>query len=439
MVVRRPWRRRLVGAVIAALALVCATWLATRPRGGARLVRAPVADAVRGEPVALPQDAAAAAPLPSAPSLASVRHGPDEVQLCNGAWVKSEPDSAASQADFERAIKLPQTRAAILATLNAAPDDMSRLAALVLTTTDRGEAHRLALIGVPATCEGAECVAVAAAEADVAQAREAIARAALTSTDPKVYALALNVCNRHREGTCEQLSARQWARIDPGNARPWMQVLSEARASKDDAAQAEALYRIANAQREGFGASLLASAVLKAAPADDDESVEATLTMAMSALGVEMAWAPNYQALMQLCTADALRDANRAQVCAGVAETLIDRSDSLLSRNIGAALGRRLGWPAERSDLVRAELDAYSDISNLPLGGPGRESSCARTRYWLGRMARMAALGEVGAMREWIARSGKKPQDLVREERARQREALREAQAAASAAPNPAR
>lgn len=428
-----------MGAVIAGVALVCAVWFALRSGGDARLPHTPAADVMRGEPVALPQAVAATAPLPSAPSQASLRHGPDEMQLCNGAWFKSEAESAVDRADFERAINLPQKRAAILATLNASPDDMSRAAALVLTVTDRGDAHRRALIGFSATCEGAACAAVAAADAEVAEAREAIAKVALTSIDPRVYSLALNVCKRHREGTCELLSARQWARLDPSNASPWMQVLGDARASKDDAVQAEALHRIANAQREGFGSYPLASAVRKAAHSDDDRSVEANSMMVSNALVFDMVWQPSYQALMQLCTVDALRDANRAQVCAGVADMLIDRSDSLLSRNIGAALSKRLGWPAERSDLVRAELDAYSTIADLPSGGPGRESRCAATRYWLDRMGRTVALGEAGAMRESIARSGKTPQDLVREYRARQRKSLREKQEAASAAPDPTR
>jgi hypothetical protein len=53
-----------------------------------------------------------------------------------------KPRAPSTGSDFERAIQLtPQKRAAILATLSASPDDMSRAAALVLTVTGRGDAH----------------------------------------------------------------------------------------------------------------------------------------------------------------------------------------------------------------------------------------------------------------------------------------------------------
>ena len=430
---RGRWRLR-AAAAIAAITVLALGWRFLASRQDIEAGPKPSADAIRNERVALPAIAVAARSLaPAAPDPA-LAHAPDEVQICGGAWIRGEPDGSVNQADFERATQLPKARAAILAKLNAEPGEMPRLAALLMTAGDRDDQHRRALIGLPATCDGAECAASQAAEADVAQAREAIARAALASSDPKVYALALNVCGKRREGACQLLNVRQWARLDPGNASPWLQILEEASAHKDANAQTEALYRIASAERNEFGAFTLAGALLKAAPADDSSTL-ASFVMAITAVGVEAAWIlPGYLDVNRLCRVDALHDANRAQVCAGVASVLADHSDTMIGRKIGAAIGTRIGWPAERAEQIRGEYDAYISSFGSPADQPRNELSCVRIRRELDRLRQMAALGEVGAMREWIARSGMNAQDFVLVDRKRQQWAQRAAQEAAASA-----
>ena len=428
-------RRLLVVAAIAAIAVPALVWLFMTPRDEAEAGARPLAEAIRGERGVLPRATVAAVKsAASVASDASLGHGPDEVQVCGGAWIKFESDGSFDQAEFERATQLPRARAAILAKLNAEPDEMTRLAGVLMAAIDQDDQHRRALIGLPATCDGAECAATQAADADVAQAREAIARAALASSDPKVYALALNVCSTHREGTCQMLGARQLARLDPGNASPWLQILDDATARRDVGAQTEALYRIANAERNEFGAFAVAGAVLKVAPTDD-RSALASFAMAVTAVGVEAAWAlRGYQAVGQLCRVDALRDANRAQVCAGVASVLAERSDRMIARYIGAAIGTRIGWPVERAEQMRGEYNAYA-TSLVSSGDEQRKDfSCTRIRRELDRLRQMAALGEVGAMREWVARSDKTPADFVLLERTRQQQAQRAAQEAAASA-----
>jgi hypothetical protein len=215
------------------------------------------------------------------------------------------------------------------------------------------------------------------------------------------------------------LSAEQWARLDPGNASPWQFMLSAAKARNDRAAQDEALFRIASAQRSDLGFFAVAGAILDATP-DDDSSTLASLMMVTAAIGVEAAVAlPAYQNLTLACKGDALRDSNRAQTCAAIADVLADRSDTLIEHMIGGAIGKQIGWPAERSDRMRGEYEAYV-ASLAPAPSAERDLGCAPIRRELDLVRHRALLGETGALREWVAKSGKSAEDFVRERRTRQ-------------------
>jgi len=108
----------------------------------------------------------------------------------------------------------------------------------------------------------------------------------------------------------------------------------------------------------------------------------------------------------------------------------IARSGHLLERAIGVRLGSQLGWPDERVDRLRGELAAYS--ASLAGDGSAVNDTCAGPRRTLDLLERNARLGEAGALRAWVAQSGKKPGDFIRTEREEQ--ASRAAEAAAAAA-----
>ncbi len=87
---------------------------------------------------------------------------------------------------------------------------------------------------------------------EVKSRTEQIARLAAASTDPFVYAIALEACRGRRGpegGSCNLLSTAQWVRLDPDNAAPWQALAAEARERDEPQAEDEALQLAARATR----------------------------------------------------------------------------------------------------------------------------------------------------------------------------------------------
>jgi hypothetical protein len=260
---------------------------------------------------------------------------------------------------------------------------------------------------------------------------------ATTTSDPRVYALAFNTCGRAQptEGACQLLNPEQWARLDPGNATPWLFVLTQAGQRRDAVAQSEALFRISTSARSDQHFFAVPGLVIDHMPGDE-ASMPAALTLASEAIGVEAAWSlPGYQALYDWCKTSTLRDANRRQTCTAVAELLVEHSDTLLERSVGVGIGKRLGWSDERIERLRGEQAAYIDslgasTAQTPVDG------CSGIRRDLSTVNRHARLGEAGALREWVAQSGKTPEDFIRAEHdSRAKAAAAAAAASAASAP----
>ena len=439
---RARQRRRVALALAGVAALISAAWLAWH---GPEPVTAGPAPAVllsaqlTAQPSAQPAGwtAATAALRNVAQRLARgvvpEVHGPDEYQRCSGEWVKMEaqPDGAYSQ----RAPGTDERRVAIRAALAASPNELARAAAVWLGISQMDAINSQIEV---ATCATAACRAGRPIAPQVLAVREALAQMGRTSNNPAVYALAFSICGQYgsAEGACRMITAEQWARLDPGNAQPWMFMLNTAVQRNDTAAQNEALHRIANAKRIDSGMFAVPGLMISQAP-DDDASVPAVLGLVVEAFGMSAAWGMlNYQPVLQSCKGDALRDANRQQTCAAMADLLTERADTLMDRSIGMALGKQLGWPAERIDRMRGELNAYTvALSESPSGTLQQE--CPAMRKMLNQFARNAALGEAGNLRDWVAHSGKTPEDFIRAEQAR-RDAVRAGEARDPAATAPA-
>jgi len=84
------------------------------------------------------------------------------------------------------------------------------------------------------------------------QTRDALVQLAVGTHDPTVYAIAVRACNAYLDpvmGACEQISLREWARIDADNATPWLLLAGAARAKNNPAAEADAFNQAAKARR----------------------------------------------------------------------------------------------------------------------------------------------------------------------------------------------
>jgi hypothetical protein len=251
-----------------------------------------------------------------------------------------------------------------------------------------------------------------------ARRRDELARAAAAGDDPALYAMAWAACQPdaegQRPGACQLLSLRQWTRIDADNGVPWLKLAGEARSHTDSATEAEALYRASMASRFDAHWGLFPNLADQALPPDTPgwQRYQAML----QAAGVQAAVAlPEMRAPLEHCSPQRL-DANRRQVCEALAKALVDKGTTLWDHTMASALGRRLGWPAERLAALQRERDAMQGLALMH--SPTLSLDCAgveRTRQWFADLFRH---GELGAMRREMQRLGEKPEALARRYRA---------------------
>jgi len=351
----RRWSWTITAALLALAGLL--VWLVLAGRGGG-------APALSGEDAggAAPARIRIGTPVPridrTTGSPAAASNGEDEYEVCGGAWVKAGADGRPDADELRRL---------------ARRDDVARLWLQLLS----GDAAM----------------------------RESLARFATTTTDPDAYALAYRACGgaeaRTSDGACALLGAEQWARLAPANAAPWLEVFLAAQARNDTAAANEALHRIATSRRSEQGIFKLPGLVIDLAP-DDDALRSGALLLATDTLAAQ--GLPEYQPLVSACGRDQLRDSSRRQTCEAIADLMANKSDTLLERQIGGAIGRQAGWPEAQLERMRAEQQAYIAGGSDARLEPRDALSCAAIARRTAELQRKAELGEVGAMREWRAR-----------------------------------
>ncbi|HKW82687.1 MAG TPA: hypothetical protein VJN68_02950, partial [Burkholderiaceae bacterium] len=384
------------------------------------------------------------APPPRASAGDPLTHGADEFEVCGGAWVKAGPDGNVADEALQGLARREEVARAVERALQADPRPVARAARIVLPLIDGSDGsddRRRALMASLSDCDTQACPQFAppsrAAADGVAAVREALAQLALTANDAATYALAYRVCGAGRAsagGSCALISAEQWARLDPGNAAPWQEVFAAAQQRKDGAAANEALHRMATSQRSDQRPFLLPGLVADAAPQDDALS-SGVLMLAMEAMSLQaMLSLPAHQPLVSACRSDALRDSNRRQTCEAIAELWADHADTLVERGMSGTLGGRLGWAEERIERMRAEQQVYAASQ---FAGIDRQNAlgCESIKRMTSQLQRNARLGEVGAMREWLAREAPPPEELLRRYRAEKRESTERSKAVTAGQP----
>ncbi len=258
-------------------------------------------------------------------------------------------------------------------------------------------------------CEGSDCiqrqaheVQRATAEAD-ASAASALARLAVDTASPGVYAMAVEACGRPfagpPPGACQMLSLARWAELDPANAMPWFHLAGEAQQRGDAAGVREALHRASLAERnQPHGDALLFHATPALAALSEPERSR----LAHALMAVQGGWSlPAFHVIASACDDAALRDANQRQLCDGLATVLVDRSRTMLEFMIGRRLATRLGWPDDRlQDLARvADAWLHRNQALVPTGA----ASCAAAARLLNDMHQVARRGETGLARDAAA------------------------------------
>ncbi len=252
------------------------------------------------------------------------------------------------------------------------------------------------------------------------QTRDALVQLAVGSGDPAVYATAVSACNSYgvsAKGACERISLLAWTRLDPDNAAPWLLVAGKAKAEGNAVAAADAYSHAAKAGKvDSYNFSLLAYAEpelpLDATPLErwylavDANGIQATIQM------------HQYRIASTHCSAVSLQDNALRKQCSELADVFTSMGTNLIDFGFGAGLGRRAGWPEERVARLFRERDALMQVMmQATPTGVNNQWNCRAVELGNAYVRELVQLGELGAGREALDRSGETVQELAQKQR----------------------
>ena len=417
---RQRRRRRVVA--LAAVLVVGAAWFAVSSLAPPAVeVAAPAAPAVPAPAqAAARRQTAAASAVPQVPAAASAAlPGPAEAEVCGLGIVKVDRHDPHGLQQVPEASR-SEAYARLQAGLRASPEERVRAAGLLLEARWLAGQAAASLAAATPACAASDAAcrrevrraARAAGALAAAPATDALAQRAAGSSDAEVYGFAVEACARDETLAdaapwCRQISVEQWARLEPDNAVPWLEVAAAARRRGDAAAENEAIYRAAVASRSDAHRATPALVAAETMPLDAPEAGRSAVIAELAAVPPAIGWR-GLDVANRHCAADALRDANRHQTCDALAEALTARGTTLREAAVGRRLGERLGWPHERVQGLRDEQRALAAAASRYLSEFGRlscEGVQRRTRW----LEMVAAQGEIGAARQLLDRFGAPP------------------------------
>lgn len=248
------------------------------------------------------------------------------------------------------------------------------------------------------------------------QTRDAAVQLAAGTVDPAVYAIAMSMCGTYAgTGTdsCQQISLRRWAQLDPNNAVPWLLLAGYAHQRHNEADEADAFSRAAKANKvDSYSDSLYAFAESEL-PSDVTPLERSAL--AMEVIGVEAAsWMPQYGIASQHCSTEAMRDSWIQQQCNSLADLLVTKGTNLLDLSTGKKIGARAGWSSERVNQLTQEQSALMQVTLQETPSDNDELwTCEGVSRFNAYTVQRARLGEVGADRALLERSGETVPELA--------------------------
>lgn len=389
---------RVLGLAVVGIALTVG-WIAYErgvwqpvPVGGPGVVLAAASGAAASSPAPAASRAKVVAAVAAGSASSPTKKAPprvlaaDELEICGKGVVKVRADASEEEQDANvRAVMETPRRDAWLASMRAQSDPKARAAALVLGNK----------------------------QFDDEALTEQLVRLARESRDATVYGWALYVCHGNNDvhwPACQVLSYDAWAALAPNQAIPWLYVASdESRPRRID--PAEAMYRAARADTLGSNFGVLPGLVMAAQPADAGPLDR--YAMATEALGVSAAIHARTPYPTRYCAPAVLADANRRQQCETFAQLLQTKAETLLDLTVAKGLGTRLGWSAERLQSLGDEATALQAVAGGEGSPGGQPLACAAMERLVGHTMEVSRLGELGAARAAVRRSGKSLGELA--------------------------
>jgi hypothetical protein len=253
------------------------------------------------------------------------------------------------------------------------------------------------------------------------QTRDALVQLAVGAGDPVIYAMAVYACYTYSDpaptGSCQQITLNTWARLDSDNAVPWLLLAGEAHKSNDLTAEAAAFGQAAKANKvDAYNFSLY---TYSESELPNDVTPLERWSLAMQMVGIEAATASlHYSPAAKYCSEPAMSDADVRQQCDALAELLVRKGTNLLDLSMGTNIGARAGWPKSRVAALKEERDAL--MQAITQATPNSDDdlwSCDGVRHGNAYMGEWQRLGELGAARESLERSGETVSELAQKHR----------------------
>lgn len=258
------------------------------------------------------------------------------------------------------------------------PDLPQRTAALLLNAHWQADASDDAIKAKYPNCvKDADCERQMRTQSASARSRNfnEIARLAITSTDPSVYATAFAVCNywdKSNQGEdvyCQQISASQWAERDPANGVAWLFAAQQAIKANKPAELDQAMFRLS--QVKSFQLRRVGLPQLRDSFKLSQQNTLVQIELAnLNNAAVRGGNSPQFNIAADYCKRPLLVDPNRRQICEGIANRLLEDRQILLSSNVGARIATRLDWPQPKIQQMMQEVDAIFAIDPRPPAPP---------------------------------------------------------------------
>lgn len=363
----------------------------------------------------------------------------DQVEICEGFWVAADADGKPNQEAFEAKANqaLRDALVAARAALSTSASPRDRAASAFLDARDKIQRD---------ACRDPSC----ARDVDPlnipidAGALDRLVQAAQVTDDAQIYAWAYAACRFvARTPACLPIQAAQWARIDPGNAVPWLALAEEARQRKDAPGEADAMFHVGAADRYQSHFGALTAAVIDRVPGGEANTVGG-FGAAVYVIGIEAATQPGWSAAISYCGAKELADANRSELCERIAVVLAEHADTALARSMGLSLAKRLGWSTERLRPLTERIDAEAELAAASASPPASsgDDGCRSIQAQFEQIRDLGHYGELAVRERAFDASGSTVAQLAAKHRQRvaaaQRQAEREAAASAAAGDTPA-
>lgn len=197
-----------------------------------------------------------------------------------------------------------------------------------------------------------------------------IAKLAHDSNDPLLYATAFYACNawnKVTDGTdsfCQQISAVQWAQRDSDNGIAWMYVAQQAAKENRIADLDQAMFRLS--QLKALNERRVGLLQLRDNFELPKKNAFVQLELANLNNSTYKQWSfPDYKQIENYCNVDQLADSNRRQVCDRIADKLFADKSLLIHNEIGAQIGERLGWQAQKLASFKLDDAAFKGLQML--------------------------------------------------------------------------